>query len=164
MQLLLIYLYMPLLLVKLNLNTIRAAYKLSVKSKAHTEKLYQLLQTVKKGDTNVFVAYKGAAIALGARSQKGAANKKKQFAQGVELIEFAILKAPENLEIRFVRLTIQQNSPKLLKYNKQRGTDKAFVLSKLKIEKSSSLKKYIVDYILASKHFTEEEKSLFSAS
>lgn len=164
MQLLLFYLYVPLLIVKLNLNTVRAEYKLAVKSKAHTEKLHQLLQTVKKGDNNVFVAYKGAVTTLTARIEKGAANKKKRFFQGVELIEYAVLKSPENLEIRFLRLTIQQNSPKLLKYRKKKKEDKAFVLSKLKIEKSSSLKKYIISYILASKHFTEEEKSLFSKS
>lgn len=162
MHSLFLYLYLPLLIVELNLSTIRVAYKKAVKSKEHTEKLYLLLQDVEIGDECVFVAYKGAVIALLARAEKGAKNKKKRFVEGIQLIEYAVSKAPNSLEIRFVRLSIQQNSPKFLKYNKQQNEDKRFVLKMLKTEKSKSLKKYISDYVLASKHFTKEEKSGFS--
>jgi hypothetical protein len=45
-----------------------------------------------------------------------------------------------------------------IKYNKQISEDKKFILSKLKSVKSISLKKYILDYINYSKHFTDIEK------
>ncbi len=157
-----LYLYLPLLIVKLNLSTVRVAYKKAGTSKEHATELFTLLREVKKGDKDVFVAYKGAVIALLAKTEKGVKNKKKRFSEGVNLIEYAVLKSPNSLEIRFVRLSVQQNAPKILKYNKQRVEDKRFVLRMLKDEKSKRLKQYIMEYVLASKHFTKKEKSVFS--
>ncbi len=149
---------------KLDITSVRKLYKATVLSKIQTEVLYKKLQPVVKKDNKVLVAYKGAVTALIAKKQKGVKAKKVFFKRGVALIEYAVKEKPNNIEIRFVRLTVQQNAPKFLKYNKQISEDKNFIIKQYKFIKSTSLKKYILDYILQSKHFSEEEKSLFSRS
>lgn len=148
------------MLLKLDITSVRTAYKAAVLSKSEAIAFHEKLQKVTKQNKKTFVAYKGAAITLIAKQQKSVKQKKELFKEGVALVEYAVKKEPNNIEIRFIRLSIQQNIPKFLKYHKQIDTDKAFILKHLKTVKSTDLKKYITSYILQSKHFTEEEKKL----
>jgi|TARA_B110000091_G_C13700426_1_gene426044 hypothetical protein len=146
----------------LSISAVRIDYKETVQSKSKTKiiALFKELEKVTKNDNKVLVAYKGAMITLVSKLQKGAKKKKTLFKEGISLIEYAVKSNPNNIEIRFVRLSIQQNAPKFLKYNKHKDKDKAFVLNNLKSTKSLVLKQYILDYILQSKHFSEEEKNI----
>jgi len=150
------------LMLSVDISLVRKQYKATVLSQVKTEILYTKLQKITKKDNKVLVAYKGAVTALFAKKQKGAKTKKEFFEKGVDLIEYAVKSNPNNIEIRFVRLTVQQNSPKFLKYNKQISADKNFLKTHFKAVKSKVLKKYILEYILQSKHFTKEEKNVFS--
>ena len=147
-----------LFLVKIDMNSIRKEYPNATQSKVKTLALYNKLKTVTKKDNKTLVAYKGALTALVSKQQKGVKQKKEFFKKGVSLIEYAVKSAPNNIEIRLIRLSVQQNSPKFLKYNKSIEQDKTFIFNNLKNVKSTSLKKYIKDYILQSTHFTEGEK------
>ena len=151
-------------LFKLDVSLVRKEYKEAVQSKTKTLVLYNKLQKVSKKDNKALVAYKGAVTTLAARQQKAIKDKKAFFKKGVALVEYAIQSEPNNIEIRFVRLSIQQNTPKFLRYNKQQKEDKKFILKHLKNVKSTTLKEYISSYILQSKHFTATEKSVISQS
>ena len=144
----------------LDLNTIRVAYKEAAQDKTKVEAFYKKLSQVTKSDRIELVAYKGAAIALLAKKSKTIKRKKEGFIEGVSLVEYAIEKAPHNIEARFVRLGIQENTPKLLKYKGNIDEDKHFILKQFPNIKSSSLKNHIKDYISQSKVFTDEEKSV----
>ncbi len=146
--------------VKIDINSIRKEYQTVTQSKAKTLALYNKLTKITKKDNKTLVAYKGALTTLVSKQQKGVKEKKEYFKNGVSLIEFAVKSAPNNIEIRLIRLSVQQNSPKFLKYNKSINDDKAFIFKNLKKVKAISLKKYIQNYILQSKHFSEEEKGL----
>ncbi len=159
MKTLFLYIGFVFFLVKIDVQSVRQDYKNAVKSKEIAVLLNKKLAKVTKGNNKTLVAYKGATLTLLSKQQKAIKNKKPFFKNGVSLIEYAIKKEPNNIEIRFIRLSIQQNIPKFLKYNKHITEDKKFVLSKLKSIKSTSLKKYILDYINYSKHFSETEKS-----
>lgn len=147
---------------QININEVRTMYKNTDGSKEHTLVLYDALQTVNKSDGNVLLAYKGASIAMKGRYEKGAKDKSEMFKNGISLVESALAIEPKNIEIRFIRLTIQQNSPKLLKYKEHIEEDKEFLLSNYETIKSAALKIYIKDYILHSDNFTEEEKNVTS--
>ena len=151
-------------IVGFDINEIRTLYKQTDGSKENTITLYNKLQSVTAKDGNVLTAYKGASISMKARFEKGAKTKSKVFKEGITLVEMAIKNEPNNIEIRFVRLTIQQNAPKILKYKKNIDEDKEFILSNYNKITSSKLKKYLSDYILNSNHFTEEEKNVISQS
>ena len=144
---------------KIDVNSIRKEYQTVTQSKVKTLALYNKLTKITKKDNKTLVAYKGALTALVSKQKKGVKEKKEYFKNGVSLIEFAIKSAPNNIEIRLIRLSVQQNSPKFLKYNKNINEDKAFIFKNLKKVKSTSLKKYIQGYILQSKYFSEEEKT-----
>lgn len=90
-------------------------------------------------------AYKGGLTMKKSDYQKAAAQKVALFKKGHQLLEGAIKDAPQNAEYRFIRLTIQEHAPKILKYNKNITEDKALIVkgySKL----SKTTQAYILDY------------------
>ncbi len=159
------FLFLSILIFSLELNIIdvRNNYKEAVISKSKALILNDNLKDVTKNDDQRFVAYKGAVIALTAKYQKGAKLKGDTFKNGVNLIEYAVAQNSSNIEIRFVRLSIQQNSPKFLKYNNNIEVDKKFLLKNFNQIKSAELKEYLKGYILESENFTEDEKNVILA-
>lgn len=145
----------------LDLNTIRNGYKAAAQDNTKLEAYNRQLTTITKNSNIVLVGYKGAGIALKGRYSKKIKEKKRFFIEGVSLLEYAIEKSPNNIELRFVRLGIQENTPKLLKYKGKIEEDKSYVLNHFKTVKSSRLKEHIGKYILQSKVFTTEEKKVF---
>lgn len=156
MKVVLFFISIATLLFKLNVSSVRKEYKEAVLSKEKTELLYNKLAIVSKSDNKVLVAYKGAVTALMAQYELGVKNKKEKLKEGISLVEYAVETKPNNIEVRFIRLTIQQNIPKFLKYNKDREEDEQFVLDKINSVQSNELKNYINDYILKSGYFSKE--------
>ena len=159
MKLSLFFIGLFILTSNLNIVEVRKNYKDAVTSQSKVDSFNESLKNVTKNDDKRLVAYKGAAIALAARYLKGAKQKSETFKSGVELVEFAIDKKPLDLEVRFVRLSIQQNSPKFLGYNKEIEGDKNYILTNYNTIRSKEFKKYLGSYILESGFFTEDEKS-----
>ncbi len=142
----------------IDLNTIRNNYKSASYDKTKIGLLNSQLVEVNKDSSPVLLAYKGAAIALKGKYAIKLKNKKHFFIEGISLLEFALEKDPNNIETRFIRLVIQEKSPKLLKYKSNIVEDKHYILLNFKLVKSSDLKKYIIEYVLQSNVFTEKEK------
>ena len=155
-------LYPLVLILNIEISEIRNWYKKAVQSEAEAFALYEELQPVTEKDAKVLVGYKGALMAITARYAKEVKSKKEQFKEGVTLIEYALEAEPDNVELRFIRLTIQQNSPKFLKYKKNIDEDKSFIFDQFKDIGIKDLKACIEDYILNSDNFSEQEKSLVS--
>jgi len=145
-----------------NIAEVRQLYKDADLSEQNAIVLLEKLETITKSDDKVLVAYKGAVTSITSKYEKGAKLKKGVFKNGVSLVEYAVLSDSENIEIRFVRLSVQQNSPKFLKYNKEIEEDKKYILNNFDRISSIELKSYIGDYILHSNNFTEEEKNVIS--
>jgi hypothetical protein len=148
--------------LSLDVSTVRNAYKEAAQDSSKIQAFSKLLTNVSKNDDVTLVAYKGAAIALLARNEKRIKDKKDLFVEGISYVEYAIEKAPNNIEVRFIRLGIQENTPKILKYKGDIEEDKQFILKQFKNINSSNLRNHIKDYILQSKSFSDEEKSVFS--
>ena len=145
----------------IDLNTIRHDYKEAAQDKTKVNSFNTQLINVTKKNKPILVAYKGAGIALKGRYSKKIKDKKSFFIEGVTLVDYALKKAPSNIELRFIRLGIQENTPKLLKYKGNISEDKDYILANFKTVKSSNLKKHIQEYVLQSKAFTAEEKIIF---
>jgi len=101
-------------------------------------------------------AYKGALLMKKASFEKSVAQKIEVFKSGKELLEFCIKEQPQNTEFRFLRLTIQENSPKILKYNTNLTEDKNHLVSEFK-KSSVDLQKHIREYATSSKILTLSE-------
>ncbi len=145
-----------------SISKIRELYKEAPNSKEITLQLVKELETIKKTDNAVLVAYKAASLTLLAKNSKGAKIKKEYFNKGKELLEFIISKNPKNIELRFIRLTIQEKTPKFLKYKEYISEDKRFIYNHLKSVTDRDLKDYIKEFVLESKSFSIEEKNVIS--
>jgi len=146
----------------LDLNTIRNGYKDAAQDRTKLEAYNKTLRTITKSSKTIFIGYKGAGIALKGRYAKKVKDKKYFFVEGIAFVEYAIEKEPENIELRFIRLGIQENTPKLLKYKGKIEEDKSYILSHFKAVTSLRLKKNIKEYIVLSKVFTTEEKEIIN--
>ena len=162
MKLTVFFLIISIYIAQLDVSTIRGHYKEAVVSKESTLSLHEKLEKTSLNDDIRLVAYKGAVTALMARYEKGVQLKGETFKNGIEWIEYAVKKDTTNIEVHFVRLSIQQNSPKFLKYNKDIQRDKEMILNNFFSIKSKAFQDYLKGYIISSDNFTEEEKKSIS--
>jgi hypothetical protein len=120
-------------------------------------KLYQKISKT-SSTNNIINGYKGSIIASMANYTKSKEDKLKLFKSGKILLEQSISKDSSNIELRFLRFTIQTNCPKVLGYNKQIQTDKKFIINNFSSIKITSLKNNISAFLLRSNFLTPEEK------
>jgi hypothetical protein len=139
------------------ISEIRKLYPNSANSESNATELVSKLASIDINDDKILVAYKGASIAIVSKYQKKVADKIKKFAAGVKFVESAIISEPNNIEIHLIRLSIQENVPKIVKYNKNIKEDVTFILANYK-EQSPDLKEYLKKFILQSKSFSTQEK------
>lgn len=111
-----------------DLGTVRANFEKSADSKENTATLYNQLKNYSKSDP-ILLAYKGASYGLQARYVADKKQKKELFISGAKDIEAAVKASPNSVEIRLVRLVIQENTPKILKYKANINTDKQMILT-----------------------------------
>jgi hypothetical protein len=96
-------------------------------------------------------AYLGAILMKTSEFQKTAGDKLKKFKEGKTLLEKAIQTHPNNVEYRFLRLMIQENSPKILKYNTNLKEDVAFIKDNIS-KVSKEIKTVIISYSAVSEN------------
>ncbi|MGO3181408.1 MAG: hypothetical protein ACTIJ9_01105 [Aequorivita sp.] len=146
-----------------DLNEIRSQYREAVSSSETNIKLNEELSNVSSANNPTLSAYKGAALTLKAKYSKSKKEKKEFFKEGVSLIEEAVKADASNLEVRYLRLSVQENSPKFLGYHKNIEEDKELILDNYTKLSSNELKEIIKDYVLKSDGFDENEKSEFKS-
>lgn len=118
------------------------------------------LANVNLESNKVLVAYKGASIVMFTKYLKKMPEKKANFKEGVKWIESAVKSKPDNIEIRMIRLGVQENTPKIAKYNTNIQEDKKYIIAHYNDE-SGNFAAYIKNFILTSKSFTEAEKATY---
>ena len=97
--------------------------------------------------SNLLLGYKGA-VELGmGRHDPNVFKKMSWFGDGKEHLEKSIANDPQNLELRFLRLTIQTNMPAFLGYSENKEKDKAFVIENLEKAPSEEFKKRVRGFI-----------------
>ncbi|RDK88749.1 hypothetical protein [Marinirhabdus gelatinilytica] len=140
------------------LSQVRADYSVSHGNEQLVQKLFKELSSVTKDDNLVLVAYKGAVLTAMAEHSRVKKEKKEFFKEGAGLLEYAVAKAPNNIEIRTIRLSVQENTPRFLKYNKHMEEDRTFILQNFKDIASAGVSAFVKGYVLQSDGFTAAEK------
>jgi hypothetical protein len=138
------------------LPNVRESYYGASKTRQSAEDFYKLLSKYNKSNKTL-LAYKGAATALKSKFTADRKLKRDLFVEGVALVENSVKSEPNNTEIRLIRLSIQENTPKLLKYKGNIEEDKKAIISSFE-KQAKDLQEYIIIYIKQSKVFTEKEK------
>ena len=144
-----------------DISEIRADYRDAANNQEKAEKLYAEFNSSIEIDDELVVGYKGATVTLMAKYAKEVKVKTTYFKEGKKLIEQAIAAAPESVELRYIRLSVQENAPKVVRYKKEIPEDKQFILDHYDGIKDIETKKYIKDFVLQSASFTAAEKELF---
>lgn len=112
------------------------------------------IQQVKNGNTsNLKNAYLGALIMKSAQFPSTPKEKIAVFKEGKELLEASISKEPKNGEFRFLRLAMQEKSPKILHYNGNIEDDKKILIDtfdNLEFTVKKVIKKYAEESIVIS--------------
>lgn len=140
-----------------DLNKIRLQYPKAVEDNELVSQLDELLAGTQTTAVEL-LAYRGAINTLKAKFAKLKDEKKEFFKEGVALIEAAIKTQPENIEIRYIRLSVQKNSPKFLGYHKNIEEDKGFILNNFESIVSKDLRQVILEFLLSSGEISDSEK------
>ena len=74
-------------------------------------------------------------------------SKYSYFNKGKKLLEDAIKKEPNNIEIRLMRLISQEKTPSFLGYNKNIEADRNFIIKNYKNSDDENLVKFIKNYL-----------------
>lgn len=140
-----------------DLAEIRKMYRSAANSELSANEFSAKMAVVTATEDKVLLAYKGASMAMKSKFKKKISEKISTLKEGAKLIESGIAAEPNNIEIRMIRLSIQENLPSITKYKKNIGEDKAFLLKNYK-EQPDALKTYLIAFIIQSKSFSAEEK------
>jgi len=144
-----------------DLKEIRSLYPQAVESSEITSKIEGKLSSVTSSSKPILKAYKGAVLTLKAKFSKKKSEKKEFFKEGAALIESAVKDDSSNIETRYIRMSVQGNSPKFLGYHKDIEEDKQFILNNYAAISSKELKEIVKDYMAKSENFTEKEMAEF---
>lgn len=108
------------------------------------------IELVRTSDTRGKMGYTGALLMKEADLVKRPKRKLDLFIAGRKLMEAAMLTESENIEFRFLRLTIQEHAPKVVRYHNDIQRDKTFIIANFK-NTSPVVQKAILDYCAESK-------------
>ena len=108
------------------LKLCRSSIDKAFKEEAVAKKMYEGLQH-QNGEHNLLYGYRGAVEMSFGKHESGLIKKGKYFSSGKEILEEAISNDPDNVELIFLRYTIQYNVPGFLGYNDNLEEDRAFL-------------------------------------
>lgn len=154
----LLFAFIGLLFLATDLADVRKMYPDASKSKATADAFYSLMADVDENHSNkVLVAYKGCAETLKSKFSSNIPDKIKFMKAGAKMIDGAVTSEPDNVEIRMIRLSVQENVPSIVNYRANRKEDHDFIIENY--GKNPSTKEYVKNFILRSKSFTSAEKN-----
>lgn len=149
-----------------DIEKIRLDYIAAVSNSKKAEIFYKELKEIAKPDA-IILAYLGSAEALRAKHAFNPINKLAYLKQGSKTLGFAVNAAPNNLEVRFLRFSLEHYVPSFLGYSKNLEADRIKIIALLQhknktegISDNAQIKTNIVNFLLQTKRCTATENSL----
>ncbi|MGG5209671.1 hypothetical protein ACQWU4_12035 [Chryseobacterium sp. MIQD13] len=138
-----------------DLEALRNSYAKANLSTANTEAFINLAEK-QSGSDAVTNGYKAAAKIMEAKITKN--NRKALVKNGATSLESIIKSNPNNIELRVIRLSVQENIPKIVGYRGSMKDDKAFLINNYS-KQNAALKSYVKKFAMQSKSFTDTERA-----
>jgi hypothetical protein len=132
----------------------------AITSSKKTDSLYSVLTAVKPR-TAIVTGYIATLQALKAKHNWNPYYKIKYLSDAEKTFKQAVSAEPHNIEIRFMRFSVEHNVPGFLGYNKNLNADKTELLSQLSHPHNhgdDELVKTIIDFMIQSKRCTPAER------
>ena len=124
------------------LNKIRTLFYKAPNSELACDSLL-LLSNKFRNNKNTIKGYKGCYYMIKCQYIRNPIKKIDSFNKGKELLESAIENDMQNIELIFLRYTIQKNAPNFLLYNNNIDTDLTLIKEKMKYNEDKNLKELI---------------------
>ena len=141
-----------------DISEVRKLYPDAAKSENAAKEFHARLSKIADENNMTLWAYKGASFALLAKFANKIPDKISNLKEGARYIETAVTKEPDNIEVRLIRLSVQESVPPIVKYRKNKDEDKTFILTHYN-DQNGSFKEYVKNFILRSKSFSDLEKN-----
>lgn len=149
-----------------HIRELRETFYKAVENESEIDSLKSLIITRYSQDTSqyppVVLAYWGGIEALKSKHAFWPYTKYSRFKASMNIFEQAVNKAPEDLEIRFLRFSILHHVPGILGYGEERQNDAEMIvdllLKKEKFDIDQELRKNIVDFMLHSERLTKNQE------
>ncbi len=106
-----------------------------------------LIELTKDSEENVIRGYYASALMVSSKYLINPFKISKVFNEGKELLEYLISENFDDIELRYLRYTIQVNTPKFIGYNKMIEADRAKITNYLKANPTSELTNQIMIYL-----------------
>jgi hypothetical protein len=140
-----------------DLEALRNAYSTANLSVDRAKNFIGIADKKSSSDPTI-TGYKAAAQILEAHVTTEKNKRKSYIKSGATSLESAIKSNPNNVELRVIRMSVQENIPKIVGYNKNLKEDKTFILNHYSTQ-NSALKTYIRKFAMQSKTMTAAEKN-----
>lgn len=145
-----------------DLDKIRLSFIEAINNKEKAQEFFTELNSIKKNDP-IIIAYRGSASAILGKHAWNPISKLSYLKEGCETLDKAVTMDAENIEIRFLRFSLEHYVPSFLGFSKHLTIDKAKIIqliqnhssNNLKIEES--IKQNIIQFLLESKRCTANE-------
>jgi hypothetical protein len=147
----------------MTLDEARNVFTESINSKTACEIAYKKISQIPNSENHLLMGYKAAISIAMAKHLKTAKEKISHFNKGKQLLENSISKDEKNVELRFLRFSIQSNCPAALKYNKSLTSDKTFIIENLSSVQNPTIRSRIKEYMLQLKDISQEQKQKLNA-
>jgi hypothetical protein len=133
------------------LENIRLLFHKAESSQKVCLELIERLRPYDEDNNVLFMGYRACATMLMAKHVFNPFSKLSYFKKGREMLEKAIQFDKNNIELIFLRYTIQTNVPSFLNYNESKDNDSFFLVNSLKKLNDQKLKKIITAYLSSNK-------------
>lgn len=141
-----------------SIEEVRNLFQKAAKDEVLCKKLIVNLQVYNENNNTTLAAYRACGIMMMAKYVVSPINKLSKFNEGKNLLEKCIEKDNRNVEIRFLRFTVQSNAPKFLGYSSSMLLDKNFILNALPSINDKQLKNIVITFLKSSSYLTNTEK------
>ena len=135
-------------------SELRASFQKALTSSKSATELNTLTS---KQETAIKKAYHGVSYTLLGKHATNPIKKLEYLKKGLPILNQAVQDKPLDVEIRFLRFTVEENVPSFVQIERHISSDKYFLVNNLK--PSHTYYEYIKNYLKQSKSLTVAEKS-----
>ena len=147
-----------------DLLKVRKYYYLAIDSEEKFKEFENILVNFNNPD-NTILGYVGMSFMLKAKYAWLPNYKMDYFTKGKNFLESAISNDPNNVELKFMRFCVQNDTPSFLSYKKNLESDKRHLMKAIPAIRDNDLKEKIITYMLEKEiKLTEAELNLLKNS
>ena len=130
-----------------DLLKVRKYYYLAIDSEEKFKEFENILVNFNNPD-NTILGYIGMSFMLKAKYAWLPNYKMDYFTKGKNFLESAISNDPNNVELKFMRFCVQNDTPSFLSYKKNLESDKRHLMKAIPTIRDNDLKEKIITYML----------------